>query len=65
MNSISIKMFMIPLLLFSMVSAAAEKERIARKPIELADLVVGTYYGDVISDSKGSSRSDVIPIRNL
>lgn len=24
-----------------------------------ADLVVGTYYGDVISDSKGSSRSDI------
>lgn len=33
------------------------------KPIapaaELADLVVGTYYGDVVSDSKGGSRSDV------
>jgi hypothetical protein len=26
----------------------------------LADLVVGTYAGDVVSDSKGSSRSDVI-----
>ncbi len=26
---------------------------------ELADLVVGTYYGDVVSDSKGSSRSDI------
>ena len=26
----------------------------------LADVVVGTYFGDVISDSKGSSRSDVV-----
>jgi hypothetical protein len=26
---------------------------------ELASLVVGTFYGDVISDSKGSSRSDI------
>lgn len=33
--------------------------REARKPVELADLVAGIYYGDVISDSKGSSRSDV------
>jgi len=30
-----------------------------RKPVALADLVAGTYYGDVISDAKGSSRSDV------
>lgn len=29
-----------------------------RKP-DLADAVAGTYHGDVISDSKGSSRSDV------
>lgn len=26
---------------------------------ELADLVVGNYHGEVISDSKGSSRSDI------
>jgi len=26
---------------------------------ELADLVVGNYYGKVISDPKGSSRSDI------
>lgn len=26
----------------------------------LADLVVGTYFGDVIADSKGSPRSDVV-----
>ena len=35
----------------------------SQKPLgsvtELADLVVGTYYGDVVSDSKGGSRSDV------
>lgn len=30
-----------------------------RKPVELADLVAGSYYGDVVSDAKGSSRSDV------
>jgi hypothetical protein len=29
------------------------------KPVALADLVAGIYYGDVISDAKGSSRSDV------
>ena len=26
---------------------------------ELASLVAGTFYGDVISDAKGSSRSDI------
>jgi TIR domain len=30
-----------------------------RQPVALADLVAGTYYGGVISDAKGSSRSDV------
>ncbi len=30
----------------------------ARKP-DLADMLAGTWAGDVISDSKGSSRSDV------
>jgi hypothetical protein len=30
-----------------------------RNAVALADLVAGTYYGDVISDAKGSSRSDV------
>ena len=29
-----------------------------RKP-DLADVAEGTYFGDVISDSKGSSKSDV------
>jgi hypothetical protein len=30
-----------------------------RQPVALADLVAGTYYGNVVSDAKGSSRSDV------
>jgi TIR domain-containing protein len=30
-----------------------------KKPVALADLIAGTYYGEVISDAKGSSRSDV------
>jgi hypothetical protein len=30
-----------------------------KNPAALADLVAGTYYGDVISDAQGSSRSDV------
>ena len=37
-------------------------DRHYRKPgglAELADSVVGTYYGDVVSDSQGSSQSDV------
>lgn len=37
-------------------SAAAQPKE--RKP-DLADAVAGTYAGDVISDSKGSSRSNV------
>ena len=36
----------------------------SKKPLDpvagLADLVVGTYLGNVIADSKGSSRSDVV-----
>ena len=36
----------------------------SKKPLsavtELADLVVGTYLGDVIADSEGSSRTDVV-----
>jgi TIR domain-containing protein len=31
----------------------------ASKSVELADLVAGTYDGDVVADSKGPSRSDV------
>jgi hypothetical protein len=42
-------------LLAAGVAGAQPKER---KP-DLADAVAGTYAGDVISDSKGSSRSNV------
>lgn len=38
----------------SLASAAAPE----RKP-DLADLVAGTYYGDIISDARGSSKSGV------
>ena len=30
-----------------------------QRPPDLADVAQGTYFGDVTSDSKGSSRSDV------
>lgn len=36
----------------------ANAESVARKP-DLADAVAGEYFGNVISDSKGSSRNDV------
>jgi hypothetical protein len=39
-------------------AAAAEPTAHARKP-DLGDLLQGTWHGDVISDSKGSSRNDV------
>jgi hypothetical protein len=39
---------------------ASAGEEPSIKPGELANLVTGTYLGDIISDSKGSSRSDVI-----
>lgn len=38
--------------------AASAQSQPPRKP-DLADAVAGTYHGDVISDSKGSSRSNV------
>ena len=41
----------------TLVHAQAEAEK-KRKP-DLADASEGTYFGDVISDSKGSSKSDV------
>ncbi|MBK1716979.1 hypothetical protein CKO27_04800 [Thiocystis violacea] len=44
--------------LLPVVSADAQGERAQRKP-DLADVAQGTYGGDVTSDSKGSSRSDV------
>ncbi|WP_298190588.1 hypothetical protein [Novosphingobium sp.] len=38
--------------------AVAAADPPARKP-DLADMMAGTWHGDVISDSQGSSRSDV------
>jgi len=40
------------------IGARAQSAPPARKP-DLADAAAGTYAGDVVSDSKGSSRSDV------
>ena len=39
-------------------AADAQSDSPQRQP-DLADIVGGTYFGDVTSDSKGSSRSDV------
>jgi len=41
-----------------LAAGAANAQPKERKP-DLADAVAGTYAGDVISDSKGSSRSNV------
>ena len=38
--------------------AQGTRAKSERKP-DLADVVEGSYFGDVISDSKGSSRDDV------
>jgi hypothetical protein len=43
----------------SEVSGPAGKVEGSKGHAELADAVVGTYYGGVIADSKGPSRSDV------
>ena len=43
----------------SEVNKPAEKVEGSKGRAELADAVVGTYYGGVMADSKGSSRSDV------
>jgi hypothetical protein len=40
--------------------AKSSKPAAQHKPkLDLADTVQGTYYGDIISDSRGSSQSDV------
>lgn len=39
-------------------TADAQSDSPQRKP-DLADVAQGTYFGDVISDSQGSSQSDV------
>ena len=44
---------LVPLLLTS-----SNAKSLTRQP-DLADAVAGQYFGDVISDSKGSSRNDV------
>lgn len=44
--------------LWSMLAANAQSDPPTRPP-DLADAAAGTYVGDVISDSKGSSKSDV------
>jgi hypothetical protein len=51
--------FLSALLLILTPYAAGAQTKEPKKPIELADLVVGTYYGEVVSDSKGSSQSDI------
>jgi hypothetical protein len=43
----------------AITSAPPESKNLPNTITGPADLVVGIYYGDVISDSKGSSRSDV------
>lgn len=35
------------------------RESAARESVEIADSVAGTYYGNVVADSKGGSQSDV------
>jgi hypothetical protein len=47
------------ILILNVSSALARDDNRQVKPPELADLAAGTYYGDVISDSQGSSQSDV------
>ena len=43
----------------SEASAASESKKALSAVAGLADLVTGTYFGNVMSDSKGSSRSDI------
>ena len=51
--------FLISSLLIVNICLASDKTQETKKPPDIADVAVGIYYGDVISDSKGSSRSDV------
>jgi hypothetical protein len=41
------------------LSARPSRSAIRHSGVDLADVVQGSYYGDVISDSRGSSRTDV------
>lgn len=45
-------------LILAPIVASAQGNSSTRKP-DLADAAEGTYFGDVISDSKGPSKSDV------
>ena len=40
-------------------ASAQTQPAAAPKPVDLADLAQGSYRGDVISDARGSSQSDV------
>lgn len=46
-------------LLTSTICLASDGAKQTKNPPDLADVAAGRYYGDVISDSKGSSHSDV------
>jgi len=61
MNTITTKFLVVLIcsLFIGNICLASDKVKGTKKPLELADVVVGVYYGDVVSDSKGSSRSDV------
>ncbi len=41
-------------------SIPSESKKPSSAVTGLADLVIGTYFGDVMADSKGSSRSDIL-----
>ncbi|MCX5930603.1 MAG: hypothetical protein NTW83_01885 [Cyanobacteria bacterium] len=43
----------------SKLSTPSESKKPLSAVTGLADLVIGTYFGNVVSDSKGSSRSDI------
>ena len=61
MNKITTKFLVVLIysVFISNICLASDKAKEIKKPPELADVAVGVYYGDVVSDSKGSSRSDV------
>ena len=59
MNTTKLMVILVFSLLTGTICLASDKAKEIKKPPELADVAVGVYYGDVVSDSKGSSRSDV------
>jgi hypothetical protein len=53
-------------LAFAPPALAQPKPEASAQPADLASFVSGTYVGDVISDARGSSRSDVtISVRRV